>query len=158
MANTQAMCASFKKELLGGIHAFGTTVARAGTTADAFKAALYLTTAAIDATATVYTIAGEVSDASYTAGGVAIASWTAPNVSPGGTPASQSNAFTQPSASIVYTALTSASAFNAVLIYNSTQGNKAVSVHTFGSQTITAGTLTLTMPTPGATTSLLQLN
>ena len=43
------------------------------------------------------------------------------------------------------------------MIYNSTQGNKAVSVHTFGSQTITAGTLTLTMPTNDATTGLIRV-
>ena len=36
MAITQAMCTSFKVELLNGIHAFGTTVVRAGTTADTF--------------------------------------------------------------------------------------------------------------------------
>ena len=42
MANSQAICTSFKVELLNGIHAFGTTVVRAGTTADSFKAALYL--------------------------------------------------------------------------------------------------------------------
>jgi hypothetical protein len=43
------------------------------------------------------------------------------------------------------------------LIYNSTQSNKAVSVHTFGSQTITAGTFILTMPTNDATTGLLRV-
>ena len=52
-----------------------------------------------------------------------------------------------PTASIVFTSVTLATAFDAVLIYNSTQGNKAVSVHTFGSQTVTAGTFTFTMPT-----------
>jgi len=44
-----------------------------------------------------------------------------------------------------------------VLLYNSTQSNKAVSVHTFGSQTITAGTFTLTMPSNTTTTGLLRL-
>ena len=42
MANTQAMCTSFKTEVLSGIHALGTTVIRAGTGADTIKAALYL--------------------------------------------------------------------------------------------------------------------
>jgi len=48
-------------------------------------------------------------------------------------------------------------AFDTVLIYNQTQSNKAVSVHTFGSQTITAGTFTLTMPANTNTTALIRL-
>jgi hypothetical protein len=48
-------------------------------------------------------------------------------------------------------------AFDCVLVYNSTQSNKAISVHTFGSQTITAGTFTLTMPSNTTTTALLRL-
>jgi hypothetical protein len=62
-----------------------------------------------------------------------------------------------PSASIVYTTVTLSTAFDAVLIYNSTQSDKAVAVYTFGSQTITAGTFTLTMPTNDGTTGLLRL-
>jgi hypothetical protein len=44
-----------------------------------------------------------------------------------------------------------------VLLYNSTQSNKAIAVYTFGSQTITAGTFTLTMPTNDNSTGLLRL-
>ena len=66
-------------------------------------------------------------------------------------------AFVTPSASITYTTVTLATAFDAVLIYNSTQSNKAVSVHTFGSQTVTAGTFTLTMPANTTTTALIRL-
>jgi hypothetical protein len=62
-----------------------------------------------------------------------------------------------PSASIAYSSVTLSTAFDAVLIYNSTQSNKAVSVHTFGSQTVTAGTFTLTMPTNDASTGLIRL-
>ncbi len=47
MAITQAMCTSFKTELLNGIHAFGTTVARVGTTADTFNLALYTSSASV---------------------------------------------------------------------------------------------------------------
>ena len=47
MAITQAMCTSFKVELLNGIHAFGTTVARAGTTADTMKIALFTSSATL---------------------------------------------------------------------------------------------------------------
>lgn len=153
MANTQAMCTSFKVDLLNGIHAFGTTVVRGATTADSFKAALYLTTATMDATATAYTATNEVSGAGYVAGGVDLTGatdWIAPT-------STSTTAFSTPTASIVYTAVTLATAFDAVLIYNSTQSNKAVSVHTFGSQTVTAGTFTLTMPTNDSTNALIRL-
>ena len=153
MANSQAMATSFKVELLNGIHALGTSVVRGATTADSFKAALYLATASIGAGTTAYTATGEVSGTNYTAGGVDLTGtpdWIAP-ASTGTT------AFSTPTANIVYTNVTLATAFDCVLIYNSTQGNKAVSSHTFGSQTITAGTLTLTMPTNDATTGLVRL-
>lgn len=153
MPNTQAMCTSFKVELLNGIHALGTSVVRAGTTPDSFKAALYLVTATIDSTTTGYTATGEVSGTGYVAGGVDLTGaqdWIAPS-------SSGAVAFSTPTANIVFTTVTLSTAFDAVLIYNSTQGNKAVSVHTFGSQTITAGTLTLTMPANVAGTALVRL-
>jgi hypothetical protein len=147
------MATSFKVEILNGIHALGTSVIRAGTTPDSFKAALYLVTATINAASTVYTVTGEVSGANYVAGGVDLTGspdWIAPA-------SSGTTAYTTPTASIVYTNVTLATAFDCVMIYNSTQGNKAVSVHTFGSQTITAGTFTLTMPTNDASTGLLRI-
>jgi hypothetical protein len=150
MANTQAMCTSFKGELLVGHHNFGTGVIRAATTADTFKAALYLATATVDATTTAYSSTNEVTGTGYTAGGVTVTFGTVPSTS--GT-----TAFVTPSASISYSAVTLATAFDCVLIYNSTQSNKAVSVHTFGSQTVTAGTFTLTMPVNDASTGLIRL-
>ena len=72
MAITQAMCTSFKVELLNGIHAFGTTVARAGTTADTFNLALYTSSASLGATTTAYTTSNEVSGTGYTAKGNAL--------------------------------------------------------------------------------------
>ena len=150
MANTQAMCTSFKGELLVGHHNFGTGVVRAATTADTFKAALYLASATVNAATTAYSSTGEVTDTGYTAGGVTVTFGTPPSTS--GT-----TAFLTPSASISYSAVTLSTAFDAVLIYNSTQSDKAVSVHTFGSQTVTAGTFTLTMPTNDASTGLIRL-
>ena len=153
MANSQAMCTSFKVEILNGIHALGTSVIRAGTTPDSFKAALYLVSATTGAANTVYTVTGEVSGANYVAGGVDLTGspdWVAPS-------STTTTAFTTPTASIVYTTVTLATAFDAVMIYNSTQSNKAVSVHTFGSQTVTAGTFTLTMPTNDASTGLIRI-
>jgi len=150
MANTQAMCTSFKGEILTGTHNFGVAPTRGTTAADTFKAALYLASATVNATTTAYSATGEVSGTGYTAGGINVTNATAPTTS--GT-----TGYWTPSASLVYTTVTLATAFDAVLIYNSTQANKAVSVHTFGSQTVTAGTFTLTMPANAAGTALLNI-
>jgi hypothetical protein len=150
MANTQAMCTSFKGEILSGIHALGTTVIRAGTGADTLKAALYLASATVNAATTAYSATGEVSGSGYSAGGITVTNATAPTTS--GT-----TGYWTPSASFTYTSVTLATAFDAVLVYNSTQSNKAISVHTFGSQTITAGNFTLTMPTSDATNALIRI-
>lgn len=150
MANTTAICTSFKTELMNGIHALGTTVIRAGTTKDTFKAALYLASATYNAATTAYSTTGEVTGTNYTAGGVTVTNATAPN-------SSGTTAFWTPSASFAWTTVTLSTAFDAVLIYNSTQGDKAVSVHNFGSQTITAGNFTLTMPVSDASTALIRL-
>jgi hypothetical protein len=160
MANTQAMCTSFMSELMLGQHQFGTStiVSRGSLTApttDTFKAALYLTTATINAATTVYSTTGEVSGTNYVAGGVTITNATAPTST--NSSATAGVAYWTPSASITYTTVTLAVAFDTVLVYNNTQNNKAVSVHTFGSQTITAGTFTLTMPSNTTTTALLRL-
>ena len=157
MANAQAMCTSFKKELMNGSHAFGAQGAnavRTVTTKDTFKGALYLVAAApsVDATTAAYSATGELAaTGNYVAGGAAVTKATDPNTS--GT-----TAFWTPSASLVWSALTSSGAFDAVLIYNdASTGKLACSVHTFGSQSITAGTFTLTMPTNDATTGLLRI-
>ena len=150
MSNTQAMCTSFKGEILSGIHALGTTVVRAATTADTLKAALYLASASIGAGTTAYSVTGEVSGAGYSAGGVAVTNATAPTTS--GT-----TGYWTPSASLTYTTVTLTTAFDCVLIYNSTQSNKAISAHTFGSQTVTAGTFTLTMPVNDASNALIRI-
>lgn len=155
MANTQAMCTSFLSELMTATHNFGTAPVRAATTADTFKAALYLTTATINASTTAYTATGEVSGTNYTAGGVTVTNATPPAST--NSSATAGTAYWTPSASITYTTVTLSTAFDTVLIYNSTQSNKAVSVHTFGSQTITAGTFTLTMPSNTTSTALLRL-
>jgi len=156
MANTQAMTTSFLGEVLTATHNFGVAPTRGTTAADTFKAALYLTSATINASTTAYSSSGEVSGTGYSAGGVTVTNATAPIATNSSTTAGV--AYWTPSASITYTTVTLTTAFDAVLIYNSTQSNKAVSVHTFGSQTITAGTFTLTMPSNTTSTALLRLS
>jgi hypothetical protein len=145
-------------ELMTGTHNFGVAPIRAATTADTFKAALYFTSATISAATTAYSTTGEVTNTSgsgYTAGGVTVTNGTAPIATNSSSTAGV--AYWTPTASFSWTSLTITTAFNAVLIYNSTQSNKAVAVYTFGDQTITAGTFTLTMPSNTTTTGLLRL-
>ena len=156
MANTQSMCTSFMGEVLTATHNFGTAPTRGTSAADTFKAALYLTSATVNAATTAYSATNEVSGTNYTAGGVTVTNATAPTATNSSSTAGV--AYWTPSASITYTNVTLTTAFDAVLIYNSSQSNKAVSVHTFGSQTITAGTFTLTMPSNTTTTALLRLS
>lgn len=151
MANTQAICVSFKVDVFNGIHNFGTGVVRAGTTADTFKAALYLASGSLGSGTTAYSATAEVSGTNYTAGGQSVTNATAPT-------SSGTTAYWTPSANLVWSTVTLSTAFDTVLIYNSTQSNKGVAVYTFGSQTVTAGNFTLTMPTNAAGTALIQLN
>ena len=154
MSNTQSICKNFRPDLLNGLHAFGTSVVRAGTGADTFKMALFLATATINADTATYSSTGELAaTGNYTAGGVAVTNGNAPSTA-GGTGIV---AFWTPSASVSWTNLTSSGAFDACLLYNSTQGNKAVAVFTFGSQTVTAGNFSLNMPTNDLTTGLLRI-
>ena len=149
MANTQAMTTSFMQELMTATHDFTTG------TGDTFKAALYLASATYNASTTAYSVTGEVSGAGYSAGGVTVTNGTSPLST--NTSATAGTAYWTPSASITYTGVTLTTAFDAVLIYNSSKSDKAVSVHTFGSQTVTAGTFTLTMPSNTTSTALLRL-
>ena len=141
MANVQAFPSQAKVEFMLGTHVLGT---------DTIKAALYLATGSQGAATTAYSATNEVSGTNYTAGGVTVTTATAPTLN--GTEAD----FT-PSASIVYTTVTLSTAFDCVTLYNSTKSNKAIGVFTFGSQTITAGTLTLTMPANTAGNALIRI-
>jgi hypothetical protein len=160
------MVTGFMGKLMTGTHNFGTGVIRAATTADTFYGALLLASGTFNASSSNYTgtvgsstMSGEVSGTGYTAGGVAITNATAPIAT--NSSATAGVAYWTPSASITYTSVTLATAFDAVMIYNYTQGTAgaypAVSIHTFGSQTITAGTFTLTMPANTTTTALIRL-
>jgi hypothetical protein len=152
------------KELMLGQHQFGSSTLTSRTsltapTTDTFKAALYFASATVNASTTAYSTTGEVTNTSgsgYTAGGVTITNGNAPASTNSSSTAGV--AYWTPSASFSWSALTVTTAFDAVLVYNSTQSNKAVSVHTFGSQTITSGTFTLTMPTNDTTNALLRLS
>jgi hypothetical protein len=156
MANTQSLCTSFLGELMTSTHNFGTAPVRVVSTADTFKGALFLASATINAGTTVYTTSGEVTGTNYTAGGVTLTNANAPTSA--NTSATAGTAYWTPSASVTYSNVTLSSAFDTMLLYNSSQGNKAVGVFTFGSQTITAGNFTLTMPTNTSSLALIRLS
>ena len=122
MASTQAMCSSFKQELLTGTHVIGT---------DTLKLALYTDTATLGAATTVYSATNEVGNSGTYAAGGSTVTFVAPALS--GT-----TAYTGPTSAstISWTGFT-ASNFSAALIYNSSKTNKAVSVHTFSTKSIT---------------------
>jgi len=156
MANTQSMCTSFLGELMTATHNFGTAPTRGSSAADTFKAALYLASATYNASTTAYSVTNEVSGAGYTAGGVTVTNATPPTST--NSSATAGVGYWTSSASIVYTGVTLTTAFDAMLLYNSSQSNKAVAVFTFGSQTITSGNFTLTMPANTTSTALLRLS
>lgn len=140
MANTQAFCTSAKVDALNAIVA----------NADTLKAAIYLASATVNASTTAYSATGEASGTGYTAGGATVTHATAAT-------SSGTTAYWTPTASIVWSTVTLATAVDAILLYNSTQANRAVSVHTFGSTTVAAGNLTLTMPANAAATALVRI-
>ena len=147
MAITQAMCTSFKVEILNGIHAFGTTVARAGTTADTFYLALYTDAASLNATTTAYETGGETAGTGYAAGGQALAT-VAPT-------SSGTTAYLDFADETWTTATITA---RGAMIYNQSQGNKAVAVLDFGgNKTSTAGDFTVVFPTADAATAIIRI-
>ena len=154
MANVAGLCSSAKAELLTGIHALGPGTgvpARSAGAADVIKAALFLASASRGVADTVYNTTGELAGTGgYTQGGVTVTMGTAPVVS------STEGCFT-PSANFQWAAFTSSGAFDCVVLYNSSQGDKEISVHTFGSQSVVAGTFTLTMPSSVAGSALVRI-
>lgn len=147
MAISQAMCTSFKVELLNGIHAFGTTVVRGATTADTFYLALYTSSATLGATTTAYSATNEVSGTGYSAGGQALTT-VAPT-------SSGTTAFLDFDDETWTTATITA---RGALIYNSTQSNKAVAVLDFGAdKTSTAGDFTVVFPTADSSNAIIRI-
>jgi hypothetical protein len=150
MAITQAMATSFKVEILDGIHNFGTGVIRASTAADVFKVALYTSSATLSAATTAYTTTDEVSNSgtNYAAGGKTL---TISQV-----PTSTSTTAWLDFADVTWDSATITA--NGALIYNETQGNKAVAVLAFGGdKTSTAGNFTIQFPAAASTTAILRI-
>lgn len=141
MAITQAMCTSFKTQLLTGTHDF------TNTTGDTFKIALFTSSATLDASTTAYSTSNEVTGTGYTAGGN-----TLTNVTP---TSSGTTAFTDFADTTWSTATITA---RGALIYNSTESDAAVVVLDFGSdKTSTAGDFTIQFPTADASNAIIRI-
>jgi hypothetical protein len=142
MAITQALCTSFKVEILRAIHDF------TASTGDVFKLALYTSSANLDATTTAYSATNEVGNSgTYTAGG-----GTLTNVTP---TSSGTTAFLD-FADISFTSATITA--RGALIYNSSKSNRAVAVLDFGSDKIsTTGTFTVQFPVADASNAIVRI-
>ncbi len=144
MAISSAICNSFKQEILVGTHNF------TASSGNAFKLALYTSSASLGAGTTAYSSSNEISNASgsaYSAGGETITSVTP--VLDGSTAVCDFADVSWTSAS--FTA-------NGCLIYNDTQSDKAVCVVAFGGdKTVSSGTFTIQFPAAAASTAIVRI-
>jgi len=138
MAISQALCTSFKSELLGGTHDLDT---------DVIKIALFTSSATLGASTTAYSVTNEVSGTGYSAGGNTLANVA---ISVDGTTAIvDCDDTTWTSATITA---------NGALIYNSSKSDKAIAVLAFGGdKTSTNGDFTIQFPAAAAATALIRI-
>tara|TARA_R110000824_G_scaffold399359_1_gene604747 strand:+ start:458 stop:877 length:420 start_codon:yes stop_codon:yes gene_type:complete len=138
MAITQALCTSYKAELLNKEHDMNTNT---------FKIALYTSSATLSAATTAYSGTNEITGTNYTGGGATLS---------GGTIATSGTTvfvdFTDPTwSSATFTA-------RGALIYNSSVSNKAVCVLDFGGDfSVASGTFAIVFPAADASNALIRL-
>lgn len=136
MAISSGVCTSYKAECMQGIHS----------STDAYKLALYTSSAAIGPDTTAYTAAGEASGLGYVAGGTTMSGFLATR---------SGNTATLDFANTTWPTITTIA--RGALIYNSSKGNRAVAVLDFGQDVgASNGPLTVVNPVTGATTSLVR--
>ena len=141
MAITQAMCSSFKQELLVGTHNF------TASSGNAFKMALFTSSASLGAGTTAYADSNQASGTGYSAGGKALTAVT-PTLS-GTTALVDFVDLTWGSSSITA---------RGALIYNDTQSDKAVIVLDFGSnKTSSSGDFTVQFPAADASNAIIRI-
>ena len=144
MAISSAVCNSFKQEILVGTHNF------TASSGNAFKLAMYTSSASLGAGTTAYSTSNEISNASgsaYTAGGKALTSVT---------PVLDGSTAVCDFADISFTSASFTA--NGCLIYNDTQADKAVCVVAFGGdKTVSSGTFTIQFPAAAASTAIIRI-
>ena len=144
MAITSAICNSFKQEILVGTHNF------TASSGNAFKLAMYTSSATLNKSTTAYASTNEISNTSgsaYSAGGKTIVSVT---------PALSGDTACCDFADISFTSASFTA--NGCLIYNDTQADKAVCVVAFGSdKTVSSGTFTIQFPAADASNAIVRI-
>tara|TARA_Y100000768_G_scaffold190608_1_gene142846 strand:+ start:1030 stop:1500 length:471 start_codon:yes stop_codon:yes gene_type:complete len=155
MAITQALCTSFKQEILQGIHNFtngsgGGTTTSTGT-GNTFKIALFTSSASLGAGTTAYADSNQASGTGYSAGGN-----TLTNV----TPTTSSTTALTDFADTTWSSSTITA--RGALIYNSSttagSANRAVAVLDFGTdKTTSSGDFTITFPTADASSAIIRI-
>ena len=144
MTISSAVCNSFKQEILVGTHNF------TASSGNAFKLALYTSSASLGAGTTAYATTNEISNTSgsaYSAGGKTLTSVT---------PALDGSVACCDFADISFTSASFTA--NGCLIYNDTQADKAVCVVAFGGdKTVTSGTFTIEFPAADASNAIVRI-
>lgn len=141
MAITSAIPTSFKQQLLVGTHNF------TASSGNAFKIALYTSSATLGAATTAFTTTGQASGTNYTSGGA-----TATSV----TPTTSGTTAICDFADLTFGTATVTA--RGMMLYNDTQADKACAVVDFGGdKTSTAGDFTIVFPSPTATGAIIRL-
>ena len=144
MAISSAICNSFKQEILVGTHNF------TASSGNAFKLALFTSSASLGASTTAYSTSNEITNTSgsaYSAGGKTITSVT---------PVLDGSTAVCDFADISFTSASFTA--NGCLIYNDTQSDKAVCVVAFGGdKTVSSGTFTIQFPAAAASTAIIRI-
>ena len=144
MSIASAVCNSFKQEILVGTHNF------TASSGNAFKLAMYTSSASLGAGTTAYASTNEISNtagSAYSAGGKTIVSVT---------PVLDGSTAVCDFADISFTSASFTA--NGCLIYNDTQADKAVCVVAFGGdKTVSSGTFTIQFPAAAASTAIVRI-
>jgi len=143
MAITQAVCNTFKSQLLGGVHDFDSG------SGQTFKLALYTSAANLSAATTTYTTSGEISNptGTYSAGGGVL---TSQQVS------LDTGVGIVDFADLSFTGVTLTA--RGALIYNTNAGFPAVCALDFGAdKTATSGTFTIQFPAFTSSAAILRI-
>jgi len=142
MAISQAMCTSFKKELLEAKHNF---LLSGGST---FNIALYTSSASLDASTTAYTTSNEVSGTNYTAKGGEL---TRIDPSTSGTTALTDFSDETFGSSTI-------TARGALIFNDSASGDPSVCVLDFGAdKSSSSGDFTVVFPTADASNAIIRI-
>ena len=141
MAITNAICTSFKQELLVGTFDF------TNSTGNTFNLALYTSSATLGASTTAYVTTGESTGTNYSARGAALT-----NV----TPVTSGTTAIVDFADLTFGTATVTA--RGALIFNTSASDKAVCALDFGGdKTSTAGNFTVVFPSPTATGAIIRL-